>query len=168
LDPWEEVNKEEVERDGVVKLQYLPAVVIFEPYHHTFPRFDGLKDGQIPIFPSEHSFTISTTGKPCTKIHHRQFPLTPAYGFTDQKAQGQTILPAYVDIGKVPGNFGIDPFGAYVALSRGRGQKSIRLLRDFDDIIFTKHPSEDLRDEDEHLRVLTELTKERWDAGFYD
>ena len=168
LDIREEVNKEEAERDGVVKLQYPPAVVIFEPYHHTFPQFDGLQEGQIPIFPSELGLTISTTGKPRTKIHHRQFPLTPAYGFTDQKGQGQTILPVYVDIGRVPGNFGIDPFGAYVALSRGRGRESIRLLRDFDDSIFTRHPSEDLRQEDERLRILTEQTKQRWDAGFYN
>ena len=134
----------------------------------TFPQFDGLQEGQIPIFPSELGLTISTTGKPRMKIHHRQFPLTPAYGFTDQKGQGQTILPVYVDIGRVPGNFGIDPFGAYVALSRGRGRESIRLLRDFDDSIFTRHPSEDLRQEDERLRILTEQTKQRWDTGFYN
>ena len=58
--------------------------------------------------------------------------------------------------------------GVYVALSRGRGRDQIRLLRDFDEGLFTKHPSEDLRREDERLDMLTELTKEKWNAGFYD
>jgi hypothetical protein len=41
-----------------------------------------------------------------------------------------------------------DPLGVYVTLSRGRGQEQIQLLQDFDDGLFTKHPSEDLRIEE--------------------
>jgi ATP-dependent exoDNAse (exonuclease V) alpha subunit len=168
LDAREDVDREQAERDGVVKLQYPPALVVFEPYHHTFPKFHSLKEGQIPIFPQDLGFTISTTGKPRTKIHRRQYPLTPAYAFTDHKAQGQTLEYVIVDIGPVPEKFGISPLGVYVALSRGRGREQIRLLRDFDDNLFMKHPSEDLRVEDERLTMLTEMTKDRWDTGFYD
>ena len=167
LDTREQVDPEEVDKDGYVKLQYPPAIIIFEPYHHTFPKFDGLKEGQILIFPVEHGFTISTRGKPRTKVHHRQYPLTPAYAFTDHKAQGQTMEPVLVDIGQVPGSFGISLFGAYVALSRGRGRESIRLLRDFKDNLFTRHPSENLRLEDLQLEELSRKTKERWEVGFY-
>lgn len=168
LDARESIDSEQADREGVVKLEYPLAVIIFKPYHHTFPKFEGLKEGEIPIFPVEHNFTISTTGKPRTKVHHRQYPLTPAYAFTDHKAQGQTLEPVIVDIGQVPGNIGINPFGVYVALSRGRGRNEIRLLRDFDDRLFTRYPSEDLRIEDCRLEALTQATKERWDAGFYD
>ena len=168
LDGREDVDREQAEKCGVVELRYPPALVVFEPYHHTFPRFPGLKEGQIPMFPQDLGFTISTTGKLRTKIHRRQYPLTPAYAFTDHKAQGQTLEYLVADIGPVPEKFGISPLGAYVALSRGRGREQIRLLRDFDDDLFTKHPSEDLRIEDERLDKLTELTKEKWDAGFYD
>jgi hypothetical protein len=129
---------------------------------------DSLKEGQIPIFPVEHCFSISTRGKPHTKVYHRQYPLTSAYAFTDHKAQGQTMEPVLVDIGQVLGNFGISPFGAYVALSRGHGHENIRLLRDFEDNLFMRHPSEKLRLEDLQLEELSRKTKERWEVGFYD
>ena len=168
LDARENVDCEQAEHDGVVNLRYPPALVVFEPYHHTFPKFPRLKEGQIPIFPQDLGFSISTTGKPHTKIHRRQYPLTPAYAFTDHKAQGQTLEYVIVDIGPVPEKFGISPLGVYVALSRGRGREQIRLLRDFNDDLFTKHPSEDLRMEDARLTMLTEMTKDRWRAGFYE
>jgi len=76
--------------------------------------------------------------------------MTSAYSFTDCRSQGQTINPALIDIGPPPSG-GLTPFNAYVALSRGQSRDSIRLLRDFDDKIFTEHPSEFLRLEDERL-----------------
>ena len=112
--------------------------------------------------------TYNSTHKGHYSKSRRQYPLTPAYAFTDHKAQGQTLEYVIVDIGPVPEKFGISPLGVYVALSRGRGREQIRLLRDFDDDLFTKHPSEDLRVEDERLTTLTEMTKDRWDSGFYD
>ena len=129
LDGREDVDREQAEKCGVVELRYPPALVVFEPYHHTFPRFPGLKEGQIPMFPQDLGFTISTTSKLRTKIHRRQYPLTPAYAFTDHKAQGQTLEYLVVDIGPVPEKFRISPLGAYGALSRGRGREQIRLLR---------------------------------------
>jgi hypothetical protein len=95
------------------------------------------------------------------RIHRRQYPLTPAYAFTDQKAQCQTLEPVIVDIGQVPGNFGISPFAVYVALSRGRGRESIRLLRDFEDSLLTRYPSEAPRVEDDRLNMLRRITKEK-------
>ena len=90
-----------------------------------------------------------------------------AYTFTDHKAQGQTIEYVIVDIGPTR-RFPVDPFAAYVTLSRSRGMDNIRLLRDFNDKIFTRHPSEALRMEDARLDLLTEETKVRFEAGLYD
>ena len=69
------------------------------------------------------------------------------------------------DIGELPsGN--ISPFSIYIALSRRRGQDTIRLLRDFDDNLklFTQHPSEDLRKEMLRLDRLNEITKEKFEV----
>lgn len=99
-------------------------------------------------------------------MHRSQIALTPAYAFTDFKAQGQTMEKIIVDIGKTP-NFSLTPFNAYVSLSRSRGRKDITLLRDFEDRLFTHAPSEELRKEDKCLRELAEKTKEDYRAGTY-
>lgn len=49
LDPWEETeNIQPV--DGIVKLKFPPAMVLFRPFHYTFDPFPGLGPGLIPIF----------------------------------------------------------------------------------------------------------------------
>ncbi|KAF8436818.1 hypothetical protein L210DRAFT_3406547, partial [Boletus edulis BED1] len=92
--------------------------------------------------------------------------LSAAYAFTDFKAQGQTLENILVDIGKTC-NFSLTPFNAYVALSRGKSRGQIRLLRDFEDKLFTSPPSEDLLEEDKILEVKAERTKEDYFAGKY-
>ncbi|KAF8125257.1 hypothetical protein EV363DRAFT_1119588, partial [Boletus edulis] len=94
-------------------------------------------------------------------ITRRQFPLTAAYAFTDYRSQGQTLKNVVVDIGPPPTGE-LTPFNAYVALSRSRGRESIRLLHPFDEKLFTSHPSEHLRTEDERLNRLDEVTAEWW------
>src|SRR5277367_914068 len=86
----------------------------------------------------------------------------PTYAFTDFRSQGQTIRPVLINIGPPPSG-GLTPFNAYVALSRGQSWENIRLLRDFDERIFTEHPSEFLRLEDERLEKLDRSTKQWWD-----
>jgi len=167
LDPREALCDMDLGEDGVVWLQYPPAMILFQPFHHEFPPFPGLDPGLIPIFPSELSFSISYRGKSATKIIRRQYPLSAAYAFTDHKAQGQTIPYVIVDIGKTI-IFPVTPFAAYVALSRSTGRNTIRLLRDFDDTIFTRHPSEALRKEDERLNWLAKETKNKFETGFYN
>jgi hypothetical protein len=167
LDPRERVSSEEIGDDGTVWLQYPPAMILFRPFHYEFEQFPGFEPGLIPIFPSEVTFNIHYKNNPKTQIHRRQFPLCAAYAFTDHKSQGQTIEYVIVDIGPTK-KFPVDPFAAYVALSRSRGRHSIRLLRDFDDRIFTKHPSEDLRAEDERLSILAEETRIRFEGNYYN
>lgn len=93
--------------------------------------------------------------------------LVAAYMFTDHKVQGQMLEHTVVDIGPTK-RFPVDPFTAYVALSRSRGRHSIRLLRDFDPRIFTKHPSEHLHLEDERLKELAKETLKNYEMGFYN
>ncbi|KAH7905092.1 hypothetical protein BJ138DRAFT_1165400 [Hygrophoropsis aurantiaca] len=111
----------------------------------------------------ERSFTIKLGGKE-QKVTRRQLPLTPAYGFTDYRAQGQTISYSLIDIATPPSG-GITPFNVYVALSRGHGRDNIRLLRDFDETLLTLHPSEYLRLEDVRLAQLDQDTEKWWAAA---
>ena len=67
--------------------------------------------------------------------------VTAAYAFTDYKAQGQTMECVIVDLAKLPSG-AFTGFAVYVALSRSHGRPTIRLLRDFDENLFTQHSSE--------------------------
>jgi hypothetical protein len=58
-------------------------------------------------------------------------------------------------------------FNAYVALSRSQGRDTIRLLRDFENVLFTRHPSEDLREEEHRLENLAKETKKDYYDGKY-
>lgn len=144
-----------------VKLQFPPAYVLVKLHQTKAKALPGLEAGVIPIKPVKKTFTISVAGqdKVVTRI---QLPITPAYGFTDHRAQGQTISKVIADL-STPPTGGITPFDAYVTLSRSQGRNHIRLLRKFDPSLFTKHPSEFLRIEDQRLAHLANLTKIAWD-----
>jgi ATP-dependent exoDNAse (exonuclease V) alpha subunit len=92
------------------------------------------------------------------QLERRQLGIVPAYAFTDYKSQGQTMEYVIVDISKPPSG-SLSPFSAYVALSRSRGRRSIRILREFDPALFMHHPSDDLRRDMERLERLDEQTK---------
>jgi hypothetical protein len=91
-------------------------------------------------------------------VVRRQFPITPADTFTDYRSQGQTISHVNIDLASPPSG-SLTPFNVYVALSRSAGHSTIRLLRDFDDLIFLKAFNIDLTQEDEHLQGLVEKTE---------
>ena len=76
-------------------------------------------------------------------------------------SKGQTLKQCIIDIGKLPTGE-LTPFNIYVALSRSRGWDIIQLLQDFEDRLFTQHPSEYLRQEDQWLVLLDEETREWW------
>ncbi|KAH9017284.1 hypothetical protein EDB84DRAFT_1522243 [Lactarius hengduanensis] len=72
-----------------------------------------------------------------------------------------TLECVIVDIGKPA----LTGFNAHVALSRSRGRDTIRLLRNFDQRIFTVHPNEQLRAEDDRLAALEANTLQRYRSG---
>ena len=141
------------------RLQYPPSAIIFRPLNGKTIRMQNLPNGTVPIFPQTKSFTVGNLS-----VKRTQLPITPAYAFTDYKAQGQTMDTVLVDLAKPPTG-ALSGFGAYVGLSRGRGRKGIRLLREYDHRLFTVHPSENLRREDERLDTLEWNTKVRYLAG---
>ena len=143
--------------DSPIELHYPPAVVFFKPSRSSFPKLANLEEGVLPVFPKESSFFINGK-KTGTKITRRQVPMTAAYAFTDYKSQGQTLEHVIVDLAK-PARGVLTSFNAYVALSRSRGRSSIRLLREFENALFTTHPSRALEIEDIRLRRLAELTR---------
>ena len=148
--------------ENKVYLKYPPAAILFSPFSGSDVQLPGLPKGIIPIFPSRNTFSLG--GKHRITVHRHQLALTAAYAFTDYKAQGQTMECVIVDLGKPPSG-GLTGFNVYVALSRSRGRSTIRLLRDFDEKLFTEHPSEDLRREDIRLSMLEKKTLERYNAG---
>lgn len=158
------LDERETENDStnsIVRLQYPPCYVLVKLSRTKAKRLCGLPEQVIPIVPVSKTFTIDMEDRKET-ITRLQLPMTPAYAFTDYRSQGQTINPVVIDIGPPPSG-GLTPFNAYVALSRGQSRDSIRLLRDFDDKLFTQHPSEYLRIEDERLIELDKQTKEWWE-----
>jgi len=58
-------------------------------------------------------------------------------------------------------------FNAYVALSRSHGRNTIQLLQDFWTDMFTTHPSEQLRDEDNCPNNLSAFTDLNFGNGKY-
>ena len=155
LDPREDCT--EPDEDGTIHLMYTPALILFKPDVKVTYQFDGLRKGLLPICPSERGFTITDAKGHTFWVRRRQLATTAAYAFTNFKSQGQTILVLFIDIAPPPGGT-LSNFNAYVALSRRRGRSSIRLLRDFNDALFTTHPSEHLRLEDIRLRRLDAAT----------
>ena len=156
LDPREEHTAPD--EKGIIHLKYPPPVIYFRPDLQTNTVFEGIPDGVIPISPSMVRFSVDVNGEK-VKLERRQLAIVPGYAFTDYKAQGQTMECVIVDISKPPSG-SLSPFSVYVALSRSRGRKTIRIFRDFDPALFMHHPSEDLRDEMVRLEHLDERTRE--------
>lgn len=144
--------------DGVILLSHMPPVIFFRPYEKISARFDGVPEGVVPIVPVTVGFEVQNGLGQTITVKRTQYALTGAYAFTDYKSQGQTIEKVIIDIGKPPDSE-LSPFNAYVALSRGRGRDSIRLLRDFNPDLFTTHPSENLRAEMSRLHALARQTQ---------
>ena len=69
-DPREWVSKDEVNEFGELWLQYLPASILFRPFHYEFEPFPSLDPRIIPIFPCEVTFNIHYCDNPRTKIQH--------------------------------------------------------------------------------------------------
>ena len=94
LDHREQLIQSEIEK-GVVTLMYPLVMIIFKSM---FPGFDGLAEGEIPLFPAEHSFQICTSLGNKVMFHYQQYTLTPGYMFTLNKGQSQILGSTIVDL----------------------------------------------------------------------
>lgn len=163
LDEREKQEDLVAKEDGAVHLKYPPCAILFRPDTKVLRSFAGLPEGIIPIIPSKVSFSVELSDGRQRNIIRSQLAVTPGYGFTDFRAQGQTIQYVIVDLADPPSGK-LTPFNAYVALSRSTGRETIRLLRPYNESLFTRHPSEDLRIEMERLFRL----EKRGDDGEED
>ena len=109
LDHWESVEAHEVQ-NGLVTLIYPPEMIVFKPLVSSFPKFDGLVEGKIPLFPAEHTFKNKMSANQKVLVNHRQYNLTSGYAFMIHKAQGQTLGSIFVDIQKPPHPVNMDTF----------------------------------------------------------
>lgn len=165
LDPRERnILPSENERQ-IINLLYPPLFIVIKPEGPiSIPTLTHLDEKEIPLAPITRNFYIGSN--PRTRVTRRQLPITPAYAFTDFKSQGQTIEHTIVDIGKTS-SFALTPFNAYVALSRTHGRQSTRLLRDFENDLFTRHPSDSLRDDELRIQEVAKETTVKFENGFY-
>jgi hypothetical protein len=148
----------------IVRLFHPPSHILVRLYRTKMPALQDLPECVVPIVPMTRSITISVENQEKLTIQRRQLPITGAYALTDYRGQGQTLVPVYADIGTPPSGKRLTPFNAYVALSRAKGRDHIRLIRDFDAAMFTQHPSEYLRLEDERLALLDSRTRLWWET----
>lgn len=144
----------------VIQLTIPPCYILFKPDETQAASLEGLPTGVFPIKPMVCSFTLDIGGK-TSKIECTQLPVTGGFAFTDYHSQSQTLPAVIVDLAKLPTGV-LSSFGAYVALLRSRGRGNIRLLCEFDNKLFTTHPSEALRKENLRLEELDSQTTQLW------
>ncbi|PSS32204.1 hypothetical protein PHLCEN_2v2028 [Hermanssonia centrifuga] len=150
---------------SVVHLKKLPAFILVKMARTRASQLAGLPAAVVPVETVTTTFSIklfTREGKSFQRtVHRRQFPVTPAYAFTDYRSQGQTLPYVIVDIATPPSGT-LNLFNLYVALSRSSGRETIRLLRQFDDKLFLQSHDAALPLEDERLDALDRITKTWW------
>jgi len=73
--------------ETIVTLKHLPSYILVKMQRTCATQLDGLSEGIIPVEVATCNFQIKvhTTGDKYVtwSVHHCQFPMTPAYTFTD-------------------------------------------------------------------------------------
>ena len=150
--------------DSIIHLQHLPAYILVHLDKTKASRLPGLDQGVVPVEPRivNMKFMVKENGQVVQRAGtRRQFPITPAYAFTDYRAQGQTIRRVIIDIARPPRGT-LSLFNIYVALSRSFGRSTIRLLRDFDGSLLRQKHDLHLLAEDDRLNDLDNTTRMSW------
>ncbi|KAG8751959.1 hypothetical protein FRC12_012177 [Ceratobasidium sp. 428] len=156
-----------------VVLTRLPSYILVKLDKTRAKTLPGLEPGVIPVVPAVKSYSIvvpivqSNGQAKLVRRHVKrvQFPIVPAYAFTDYRAQGQTLKSAIVDIAEPPTGGKLSQPNLYVALSRCSGLDNIRILREFDRDVLRRPIDLDLVRDDERLERLNVLTKQWWDES---
>ncbi|KAI6008656.1 hypothetical protein BKA83DRAFT_4431971 [Pisolithus microcarpus] len=124
---------------GMHHLKHMPSYILVKLGWTRTLHLQGLEPSVIPVEPAVKTYSIryvNSQGTPVTRhVQRLQYPVTPAFAFTDYRSQGQTLSHVIVDISRPPTG-GLNLFNLYVALSRSSGHETIRLLRDFDEKLF--------------------------------
>jgi hypothetical protein len=168
LDPHEPVFDPQ---SPTVTLKHLPTHILVKLATSRGIHLTGLDPGVVPIVPASKAYQFTmlvmqrdrSVAKITKHVRRLQFPITPAYAFTDYRSQGQTIESAIVDIATPPSGGPLSMFNLYVALSRSSGRDTIRILRDFDAELLMQPVDHDLAKEDSRLKEKEMSTKLWWE-----
>lgn len=120
----------------------------------------GLPEDWVPIFPEKTSFKAKILRDGSTlkcNISRFQLPLTPAYCYTDYKAQGRSMDYAIVDLQSARTLQGV-----YVMLSRVRTLSGLAIMQPFMPSKIYGRLSQELRDEMRRLEALADETAARF------
>jgi ATP-dependent exoDNAse (exonuclease V) alpha subunit len=157
LDPRE---AETVRWGPRITLRYPPCCILLKLERGNSSQVGNLPEGVVPIFPQERTYQLRFPGGKVKSVKQKQLPITGAYALTDYCAQGQTIERVIIDLATPPTGT-LTPFSAYVALSRSSGRDTIRLLRGFDESLFTWPVCEALKQADSQFEELNQETMKR-------
>jgi hypothetical protein len=133
LDP----DKPEFDKtSATVTLQRLPLYIRVKFPCTRAVALPGHVAGVLPITPASKYYQVvaaTQRGQDIVKVQRTvrrlQFPITPAYAFTDYHSQGQTLKAAIIDIANPPSGARLNLFNIYVALSWSSGRDILRTVR---------------------------------------
>ncbi len=110
----------------IIDLKYPPVYILVKLKKTRLKQLPGLEAGVIPIRPIVQKMRVNVSERKSKTraITWTQYPITPAYAFTDYCLQGQTILSVMVDLAK-PSSGRLSLFNMYVALSSSSGRDTI-------------------------------------------
>jgi ATP-dependent DNA helicase PIF1 len=141
------------ERRAICAYVHVPGCKINAP---------GLAMDIIPILPERTSFKYSIAGGSEFYISRLQLSLVPAYAFTANKIQGQSLRHALVDLKSARGTQAL-----YVMISRAVSLDNLAILCWFPSTNLNRHLSQAYRDEFKRLELLDnrttdEFNKRKW------
>jgi hypothetical protein len=102
----------------------------------------GLPEDVVPIMPEKTVFKYKIAGDLTYYISRWQLPLVPAYAFTANEIQGQSLEHALVDLKSAKGTQAL-----YVMISRGTALENLAILHWFPSTNINHHLSEVYRNE---------------------
>ena len=122
----------------------------------------GLPPDVIPILPEKTTFKYAVPDGASYFISRSQLPVVPAYAYTANKIQGQSLEHALVDLKSARGTQAL-----YVMISRAVSLENLAVIRWFPSTNLDRRLSQAYRNEFERIRLLDEKTtsefrRRRW------
>src|SRR6202167_733519 len=151
-------NNEYIERRAVCAYIRVPGANIQAP---------GLPADIIPILPERNTFAYKQPGGGTYYISRSQLPLVPAYAYTANKIQGQSLKYALVDLKSARRTQAL-----YVMISRAISLENLAIMWWFPSTNLDWRLSPMYRNKFEHLekldeRTMAEYKKRKWRPTTY-
>ena len=127
----------------------------------------GLPTDVIPILPQRNTFAYKQPGGGTYYISRSQLPLVPAYAYTANKIQGQSLKYVLVDLKSACGTQAL-----YVMILRAISLENLAIMRWFPSTNLDRRLSPAYRNEFKHLekldeRTMAEYKKRKWRPTTY-